>query len=92
MAQKHPGFVLLHGGTATGAERIAACWARERRHDQVVFKPDWHRHGKAAPFRRNDTLLEALPLGLILFPGSGVTDNLADKARKLGIPLMDYRG
>jgi hypothetical protein len=24
-------------------------------------------------------------------PGSGITDNLADKARKLGIPLFDFR-
>jgi hypothetical protein len=58
---------------------------------QIVFKPDWARHAKAAPFRRNDQLLEALPIGLVVFPGSGVTDNLADKARKLGIPLFDFR-
>ena len=32
-----------------------------------------------------------LPIGLVVFPGSGITDNLADKARKLGIGLMDYR-
>ncbi len=52
---------------------------------------DWTRHAKAAPFRRNDDLLKALPIGLVLFPGSGVTDNLADKAKRLGIPLMDHR-
>ena len=56
-----------------------------------MFKPDWARHGKAAPFKRNDQLLEALPIGVVVFPGSGVTDNLADKARKLGIPLFDFR-
>jgi hypothetical protein len=27
----------------------------------------------------------------VIFPGSGISDNLADKARKLGIPLLDYR-
>jgi hypothetical protein len=36
-------------------------------------------------------MLDVLPIGLIVFPGSGITDNLADKARKLGIRLMDYR-
>ena len=56
---------------------------------QVVFKPDWTRHQKAAPFKRNDQLLEALPIGIVVFPGSGVTDNLADKARAMGIPLFD---
>ena len=88
---KHPDMVLLHGGTPKGAEKIAACWADSRKVPQVVFKPDWARHAKAAPFKRNDQLLEALPIGLIVFPGSGVTDNLADKARRLGIPLYDFR-
>ena len=88
---KHSGMVLLHGGTPRGAERIAACWADTRKVPQVVFKPDWTRHQKAAPFKRNDQLLEALPIGVIVFPGSGVTDNLADKARRLGIPLFDFR-
>ena len=89
---KHPDMVLLHGGTPKGAERIAACWADQRKVPQIVFKPDWHRHAKAAPFKRNDALLETLPIGVIVFPGSGVTDNLADKAKRLGIPLFDFRG
>jgi hypothetical protein len=88
---KHSDMVLLHGGTPRGAERIAACWADARKVPQVVFKPDWTRHQKAAPFKRNDQLLETLPIGLIVFPGSGVTDNLADKARRFGIPLFDFR-
>jgi hypothetical protein len=28
---------------------------------------------------------------VIVFPGSGVTDNLADKAKAMGIPLFDFR-
>jgi len=27
----------------------------------------------------------------VVFPGSGISDNLTDKARKLGIPLFDFR-
>jgi hypothetical protein len=88
---KHPDMVLLHGGTPRGAEKIAACWADHRQVAQVVFKPDWTSHRKAAPFKRNDQLLQALPIGVIVFPGSGVTDNLADKAKVLGIPLFDLR-
>ncbi|WP_085977110.1 DUF2493 domain-containing protein [Rhodovulum sp. PH10] len=88
---KHPDMVLLHGGTPRGAEKIAACWADTRKVPQIVFKPDWSRHAKAAPFKRNDQLLETMPIGVVIFPGSGVTDNLADKARVLGIPLFDFR-
>ncbi|MBJ7500898.1 MAG: DUF2493 domain-containing protein [Sphingopyxis sp.] len=89
--ERHPDMVLLHGATATGAERAAACWAESRKVAQVAFRPDWNRHGKAAPFKRNDRMLEALPVGLIIFAGTGIQDNLADKARKLGIPLWDFR-
>ena len=58
---------------------------------QIVFKPDWTRHGKAAPFKRNDKILDVLPIGLVVFPGSGITDNLADKAKMMGVPLFDFR-
>jgi hypothetical protein len=88
---KHPGMVLLHGGSPKGAERIAACWADARKVPQIAFKPDWVRHRKAAPFRRNDALLDVMPIGVVVFPGSGISDNLADKAKKLGIPLFDFR-
>lgn len=88
---KHPGMVLLHGGSPKGAERIAACWADNRKVPQVAFKPDFTRHRNAAPFKRNDQLLDVLPIGVVVFPGSGISDNLADKARKLGIPLFDFR-
>ena len=58
---------------------------------QVAFRPDFARHRNAAPFKRNDVLLDVLPIGVVVFPGSGISDNLADKARKLGIPLFDFR-
>ena len=41
----------------------------------------------AAPFKRDDAMLEALPIGLKVFPGSDIVENLADKARKMGIPV-----
>lgn len=85
--EKYPDMILLHGGTPKGAELIAAKWADTRSVTQVVFKPDWKAHGKAAPFKRNDTLLETVPQGLIATPGTGITENLVDKARKLGIRI-----
>lgn len=87
---KHPDMALLHGGSPRGAERIAACWAENRAVPQIVFKPDWKRHAKAAPFKRNDPMLATLPIGVIVFPGSGISANLADKARMLGIPVGKF--
>ena len=83
---RYPDMVLVHGG-GLGAERIAAKWAERHNIHQIVCKPDWNAHGRAAPFRRNDELLNLLPKGLVAFPGSGITGNLVDKARKLGIPV-----
>jgi len=88
---KHPDMVLLHGGSPKGAELIAAKWADHRKVPQVAFKPDWTKHAKAAPFKRNDQMLDIMPIGVIVFPGTGIQDNFADKAKKLGIPLFDFR-
>lgn len=89
---KHPDMVLLHGGSLKGAERAASRWADHRGVRQVAFKPDWTKHAKAAPFKRNDAMLNVLPIGVIVFPGTGIQDNLADKARKLGIPVYRFGG
>ena len=83
---KHADMVLVHGG-GPGVEKIAARWAERNGVHQVVCKPDWDRHGRAAPFRRNEELLNLLPKGVIAFPGSGITENLVDRARQMGIPV-----
>jgi len=89
---KHPDMVLLHGGSPRGAELIAAKWATNRKVPQIAFKPDWAKHAKAAPFKRNDAMLAVLPIGVLHFPGTGIQDNLADKAKKLGIPVWKHGG
>lgn len=87
---KHPDMVLMHGKSPKGAEKIASRWADHRNVPQIGFAPDWARHGRAAPFRRNDAMLDILPVGIIVFPGTGIQDNLADKAKKLGIPVWRF--
>ena len=89
---KHPDMVLIHGGSPKGAELIASKWATTRKVPQVAFKPDWTQHAKAAPFKRNDAMLELLPIGVMHFPGTGIQDNLADKAKRLGIPVWTFGG
>ncbi|MEA2753817.1 MAG: hypothetical protein QOJ54_106 [Aliidongia sp.] len=89
---KHPKMVLVHGGSPKGGERIAACWAEARKVPHIAFKPEWTRHGKAAPFKRNDLMLQLLPIGVIAFPGSGITGNLVDKARAMRLPVFEHKG
>ncbi len=84
---KYSDIVIVHGG-GPGVDRIAARWAETNGVHQIVCKPDWNRHGRAAPFRRNDQMLDLLPKGVIAFPGNGIVENLIDKARTLGIPVL----
>ena len=70
--EKYADMVLVHGG-GPGVEKIAARWAERNGVQQVVCKPDWDKHGRAAPFRRNDDLLNLLPKGVIAFPGSAAS-------------------
>jgi hypothetical protein len=71
-------MVLIHGGSLKGAEKIASLWVDTRKVTQIVFKPNWSRHKNAAPFKRNDAMLDAPPNGVIAFPGPGISQNPAD--------------
>ena len=55
-------------------------------------KPDWSKHAKAAPFKRDDKMLDVLPIGVAnaVFPGTGIQNDLADKAKRLGIPVWRF--
>ena len=86
---KYRDMVLVHGG-GPGVEKLAAQWAERNGIHQVVCKPDWSRHGRAAPFRRNDELLDLMPKGIVAFAGGGITDNLVEKAMRLGIPVQRF--
>ena len=77
--------------TPTGGEKIAARWADHRNVPQIPFQPDWTRHKKAAPFKRNDEMLSVLPKGVIVLPGTGIQDNLRDKAKAMGLKVWDFR-
>ena len=85
-------MVLQHGGSPKGAELFAAKWADSRKVPQIAYRPDWTKHAKAAPPKRNDAILETLRIGVMLFPGTGIQENLADKAKKLGIPVWKFGG
>ncbi len=80
-------MVLLHGGSKKGCDHIAALWAKERKVPQVAFRPDFAAHNRAAPFKRNDDMLALDPRAVIVFPGNGITENVAQKAELKRIPV-----
>ena len=86
-----PDMVLCHKGSK-GAERIAAAWAKARRVPQVLFRPNWAAHAKAAPFRANDDMLRTKLRGVILFGGGGIALNLAEKAegKRLHVARIEH--
>jgi hypothetical protein len=86
----HRDMVLVHCGSPRGAELIAAKWAAKRNVPQIAFKPDWAKHAKAAPFRRNDAMLTVMPIGVIVFPGTAIHGNVADKARQTRHPVWRF--
>ena len=36
------------------------------------------------------SVLDVLPIGVMVFPGTGIQQNMADKARKFGIPIWKF--
>jgi len=87
---RFPDMILVHGGSTKGAELIASRWASARGITQITFKPDWRRDGRAAPFKRNDRMLDIEPVGVLAFGSTGVALNLYQKAQKHGIPANHF--
>jgi len=81
---------ICHKGGKHGAEMIAARWARARGVAQARFDPRWSAHGRAAPFKCNDEMLDDkfAATGVVLFGGNGVALNLGQKAEAKGLTVM----
>jgi len=89
---RNPDMILIHGGYHTGADRIAATWARNRGVTQIPFAPDFKKYPKnQAGFARNDEIIKLRPRGILVFDGSGIQHQIAREALKAGILLNDYR-
>ena len=88
---KHPDMVLMHGGSPKGAERIAACWADNRKVPQIAFKPglDAARQGRAVQAQRPDARRPADRRHRL--PGHRHPGQSRRQGAKLGIPLFDFR-
>jgi hypothetical protein len=95
--------MALDTSGAKGAEKLAIKWARQKGVALVLAKADFDRHGRAAPFRANDELIELEPVCVLTLANSldpqragslksfGPALNLAQKAAERGVRQLPIR-
>ena len=91
-----PDMALATTG-AKGAEKLAIKWAKSKNVTLVLAKADFDKHGRAAPFRANDEMLELEPVCVLTLANTlnpqrgegmkpfGPALNLGQKAAEKGI-------
>ena len=91
-----PDMSLLTSG-AKGAEKLGIRWAQQKNVATILARADFDKHGRAAPFRVNDLMLEFDPVCVLTLSNSldpqrsaemkpfGPALNLAQKAGDAGI-------
>ena len=86
--QQFSDIAAIVSGGAIGADSLAERYAAENSIQMIVFKPDYEKHGRAAPFVRNTAIIEASDVVIAFWDGksTGTLDSIK-KARKLGKPV-----
>lgn len=46
--------------------------------------------GEVALVKRNDAMLDVLPVGVLVLQRNGIQENLADRAKKFGAPVLKF--
>ena len=81
---------LIINGGASGADTLAAIWARPKREVAVkTYFAQWEIEGRAAGFIRNRRMLdEGKPNLVVAFPGGQGTRNMIRLAKEYGIEVL----
>lgn len=87
-AFEHKEFVLITGGS-TGADTLAAQWARDNGVIHELYPADWKTHGKAAGPIRNRKMAESGLDILIAFPGGKGTADMIRQCKKRKIKVVE---
>ncbi len=81
---------IVSGG-AKGVDTSAREWARANGLKLTEFLPDYKRYGRAAPLKRNITIIENADLVLAFWDGvSRGTQYVINYCRKRNIPIIVY--
>jgi hypothetical protein len=82
-------FVVLVHGAATGADRHAAEWAKQKGGIKVIAeRADWDKHGRAAGPIRNKRMLSHFPDFVIAFDGDAGTSNMIEQALRAKVEVV----
>lgn len=83
--------LIVHGG-ASGADALAAAWARHLDLPEAHFAALWGQYGRAAGPRRNAEMLAVVEPDLVVaFPGGAGTANMIRQAHAAGVRVWDLR-
>ena len=74
---------IISGG-AKGIDTHAEQYAEQNRLKKIIIKPEYEKYGKAAPIKRNETMVELADAVLVIWDGkSKGTKYTIDYAKKL---------
>lgn len=82
---------IISGG-AKGADSLAEIYAKDKKIETLIFKPDWKRYGRGAGFIRNKLIIENCDFVIAFWDKkSKGTKNSLETAEKLnkGIKIIE---
>ena len=89
LASQHGWLTIIQGG-ASGADWLAAAWAREYYHGLISVPAEWNKYGKSAgPIRNKRMLICTKPNMVLAFPGGHGTADMVSRARITAVPVVE---
>jgi hypothetical protein len=81
--------IQIISGGAKGADFLGEVYAKEKKFDLKIFRPDWQSHGKAAGVIRNSLMAENADVLFAFWDGkSKGTKDMINKARLKGLEVL----
>ena len=80
---------LIISGGANGIDRLAEQYADQHKISKLIIYPQYHKYGRAAPIKRNETMVDLCDMVLIIWDGiSKGTKHTINYAKKKNKILM----
>jgi len=85
------GATELVSGGAKGIDTMAEAYADSMNIPKIIIKPDYHKYGRAAPIKRNETIVAFSDIIIAIWDGkSRGTKYVIEYAKKLGKPIKVF--